>query len=412
MKAFVEAYGCALNVGESREIEAVLAGNGWELVDEPEGCDLAVLATCVVVETTEREMLKRIRELSKVPRLVITGCMATACRERAERIAPNAVFVGPADMEEFTRIMNLEESISRDVALQGSSYAIVPIATGCLGSCAYCITRLARGELRSRPIAKIVESVRMLVSNGPREIQLTAQDTASYGADIGSDLPDLVKRICGIDADFRLRIGMMNPRSALPIVDSLSKTYQHPKVFKFLHLPVQSASDRLLDLMDRRYTVADFENIVAKLREAVPDITLSTDLIVGYPGETKEDHELNLHMISRTRPDIVNVTRFSERPRTKALEQGPAVVGWKAKDRSRELTVLRFKVALENNKACVGRQVRALATEHGKRSSTILRTGEYRQVVVPEVLELGKYFDLVVRRATATYLVGSRTGPR
>ena len=412
MKAFVEAYGCALNFGESREIEAVLAGNGWELVDEAEDCDLAVLATCVVIETTERAMLKRISELSKAPRLVITGCMATTCREKAERIAPNAVFVPPADMNEFTRVVGLGECASRDVALQGDSYGIVPIATGCLGNCAYCITRLARGELRSRPPSRILASVRLLASNGPREIQLTAQDTASYGADIGSDLPSLVKKICDIDADFRLRTGMMNPRSALPMVEALGKMYRHPKVFKFLHLPVQSASDRLLSLMNRGYTVANFEDIVARLREMVPGISFSTDLIVGYPGETEEDQELNLHMISRTRPDIVNVTRFSARPRTKALEQGPAVVGRKAKDRSRELTALRFKVALENNNAWVGRHVRALATERGKGRSTILRTDEYRQVVVPEVLGLGKYYDIALRRATATYLVGSRTDAR
>jgi MiaB-like tRNA modifying enzyme len=338
--------------------------------------------------------------------------MATACREKAERIAPNAAFVGPADMRAFTSLIGLEDRVSPEVALQGSSYGIVPIATGCLGSCAYCITKLARGGLRSRPVEKVVGSVRTLVSRGPREIQLTAQDTASYGSDIGRNLHGLVGEICAIDADFRLRIGMMNPRTALPMTDALGRMYQHPKVFKFLHLPVQSGSDRLLESMDRGYTVADFEDIVNAIRKVVPGMSLSTDLIVGYPGETSEDHELNLKVIASTRPDIVNVTKFSPRPRTKALDQGPAVVGWKAKDRSREISEIRFKVALENNRAWVGREARALATERGKGKSTILRTDEYKQVVVPEVLTLGKYFDVRIRRATATYLVGSRTGIR
>ncbi|MCU0852233.1 MAG: tRNA (N(6)-L-threonylcarbamoyladenosine(37)-C(2))-methylthiotransferase, partial [Thermoplasmata archaeon] len=329
-----------------------------------------------------------------------------------ERVAPKAAFVGPADMRSFMGLVGLGDCVSPEVALQGPSYGIVPIATGCRGNCAYCITKLARGELRSRPPAKIVESVRTLVSRGPREIQLTAQDTASYGADVGGDLPSLVRDICSIDADFRLRIGMMNPKTALPLVDALGRMYQDPKVFKFLHLPVQSGSDRILESMDRGYTAADFEDIVNAIRKDVPDMTLSTDLIVGYPGETSEDHELNLRLIASTRPDIVNVTKFSPRPRTKALDQGPAVVGWKAKDRSREITVLRFKVALENNKAQIGKEFRALATERGKRESTILRTDEYRQIVVPEALELGKYFDVRVRRATATYLVGSRMEAR
>ena len=409
MKAYVEAYGCTLNFGESREVEELLVSRGWDIVNEPSNCDLAVLVTCVVIETTERAMLKRVKELSRVPELVITGCMATASREKAEHIAPNAKFVAPGDLAGLGRLVGggVGEAVS---PAPRDSYSIVPIASGCRGKCSYCITRFARGELRSRPSARILEAIERAASKGPREIQLTAQDTASYGADIGSDLPSLVESACRSPLDFRLRIGMMNPKSALPLAERLAGMYLDAKVFKFLHLPIQSASDRILEDMGRGYSVDDFRSIVGRVRAKVPDITLSTDLIVGYPGEDEDDHELNLKIISEMKPDIVNVTRFSPRPGTKAAKAKRQVVGWKAKDRSREVTKLRFKVALDGNRAWIGRNLKALSTEAGKRGTTILRSDEYKQIVVPEVLPLGRYFDLEITQVTPTYLQGMRVG--
>ena len=410
MKAYVEAYGCTLNFGESREIEDLLVENGWEIVDDPAKSDLAVLATCVVIETTERAMLKRIAELSKTPKLVITGCMATACRERVQRISPSAAFVAPGDLESFSRFIESYGTRKTSKAKDRESYSIVPIATGCKGTCSYCITRIARGELKSRSPARIIDAVKRAAGPGPREIQLTAQDTAAYGCDIGTDLPTMVGEVCRVPLDFRLRVGMMNPRSVLPKLDHIAGMYLEPKVFKFLHLPLQSASDRLLEHMERGYDVDDFRAIIRSIRGRVPLVTVSTDLIVGYPGESEEDHRENLSMISELRPDIVNVTRFSSRPGTKAAAAEGRVVGWKAKDRSRELTQLRFAVASERNKAWIGRTLVALSTEEGKNKSTILRNDEYKQVVVPESLVLGRYYKVKVVDATPTYLIGARAG--
>lgn len=411
MRAYVEAYGCTLNYGESREIEDLLASRGWILSNTPEGCDLVVIATCVVIETTERAMLKRLAELRSAPRLIVTGCMATACKEKAEAVVPGASFVSPGDIDAVALLIEdarlgqtLRQPPERD------SYGIVPIAKGCLGDCAYCITKIARGDLCSRATSGIVDSVKRLVSSGPIEVQLTGQDTAAYGLDIGTDLPSLVKKICSVPADFRLRIGMMNPRSALPIVHQLSEVYKEPKVFKFLHLPVQSASDDILRDMGRGYKIADFRRIVEVMRAAVPDVTLSTDIIAGYPGESEEDHQANLELIREVAPDIVNVTRFSPRPGTKAAEEPGRVVGWKAKQRSREITALRFRVALDKNRKLVGRLVTALATERGKQGTTIMRTDEYKQVVVPEELGLKRFYELEIVGATPTYLRGKRTG--
>lgn len=411
MKAHVEAYGCTLNHGESREIEDLLSSRGWEISDEADGCDLVVIATCVVIDTTERAMLKRLAELRDSPKLIVTGCMATACRDKAEAAAPRAILVPPGDIDAVSSIVG--ETVGAEPRRSSSdrhACGIVPIATGCLGDCAYCITKLARGELASRQLSEIVASVRRLVVSGPREIQLTAQDTAAYGKDIGTDLSSLVRDVCSVQGDFRLRIGMMTPRSALPMLEQTVSMYGQQKVFKFLHLPVQSASDRLLGRMQRGYVLADFKRIVEVVRDAVPELTLSTDLIVGYPSEGEEDHEANLDLIREMRPDIVNVTRFSPRPGTIAAEQDGQVVGWKAKRRSREITELRFRVALERNRLWLGRRVRALATERGKPGTTILRTDEYKQAVVAEDLGLGRYYEIDITEATPTYLRAKRAG--
>jgi threonylcarbamoyladenosine tRNA methylthiotransferase CDKAL1 len=410
MKAYVEAYGCTLNFGESREIEDFLSSKGWDLVSEPDDSDLVILATCVVIETTERAMLKRVKALSGSRRLIITGCMATACREKAEQLAPHALFFAPGDIESLSRMIDGTTMLQPTRERERESYGIVPIATGCRGTCSYCITRLARGELRSRLPARILDAVRKEASRGSKEIQLTAQDTAAYGCDIGTDLPALVDEICRVPLDFRLRIGMMNPKSALQAKERIAEMYLQKKVFKFLHLPVQSASDRLLEHMERGYNVDDFRSIVERVRGRVPRLTLSTDLIVGYPGETDSDHRRNLSFVSELRPDIVNVTRFSARPGTKAASSGGRVVGWRAKDRSREITDLRFKVAEDRNRIWVGEVVTALSTEKGKGKSTILRNDEYKQIVVPEMLPLGRYFEVTIKDATPTYLVGERIG--
>jgi len=406
MRAYVEAYGCTLNFGESREIEELLSGRGWELCSSPSGSDLVVLVTCVVIDATERAMLRRIKELSAAPTIIITGCMATACREKALRACPHALLVPPGDLGAISDIVDGAGVGPGRASVARDSYSIVPIATGCRGMCSYCITRLARGALRSRPLERISEAVSRAAADGPLEIQLTAQDTAAYGADIGTDLPALVHHLCRLPADFRLRIGMMNPGSAYPLIDAIAGAYREPKVFKFLHLPVQSGSDAVLADMERGYTVREFEEAVARMRDAVPDLTLSTDIIVGYPGETDDDHRENVELVNRLMPDIVNVTRFSPRPGTRAADDPRQVVGWMAKERSRELTVARFAVALERNRAWLGRRVTALATERGKRGSTILRTDQYKQVVVPRELPLRRYYDVTITDATPTYLAG------
>lgn len=408
MRAHIESYGCTLNCGEAREIEDLLASRGWELVGADDDFDLAMLATCAVVQKTERRMFERIGELASARRLIITGCMANLpMKERVHAIAPQAEFLAPGDLDGLKSLLGPSED--RSPLPRRSSFAIVPISSGCLGQCSYCITRLARGDLRSRPPERVVGSVEKAVAEGPpREVRLSAQDAAAYGHDIGTDLPSLVKSVCSVPGDFKVRVGMMNPRTAMSLTDGLASMYREPKVFKFLHLPVQSGSDRILESMKRGYSVADFRRIVRTVRREVPDVSLSTDLIVGYPGEGDEDHKANLALISEFEPDIVNVTRFSPRPGTVAAAVGDRPPGGLVKERSREITRLRFGIALKRNRRWVGEKVAVLATERGKGMTTLVRTDLYQQIVLKEEIPLGSRHSVRITGATPTYLTGIR----
>jgi len=409
VKAYLESYGCALNRGEAMEFESALRSAGWEISDSPEEANLNVLVTCAVIETTELEMIRRSRFLNSLGRpLIVAGCMSTAMRGRVEEAAPSARFVAPDSLSELCGIAGITDSSAwTPEPWPGTFCHTIPIASGCLGACAYCITKAARGELRSRHPNSVIDEInRIDFTQGSKEIQLTAQDTASYGRDIGSSLPVLIRAVASLDLPSKVRVGMMNPRNALTILDGLVRSYSDHHLFKFLHLPVQSGSDRILEEMGRGYTVADFMTIVGRFREEYPGLTLSTDLIVGYPGETDEDHNLNIELIKSAQPDIVNITRFSLRPGTKAERAAGRVPGAIAKNRSREMTDLRFSISLSKNEKKVGKEFKVTVTEKGTGNTMIGRTDNYEQVILPDRLQLGSVLDIEIMGYSPIHLIG------
>jgi MiaB-like tRNA modifying enzyme len=197
--------------------------------------------------------------------------------------------------------------------------SIVEIASGCLSECSFCQTKLAKGTLRSYRIGNIINQVKSDLSTGSHEIWLTSTDNGCYGKDIGTNLVELLERIDEIEGDFKVRVGMMNPMYLKDMIKDLIDIYSNSdKIYKFIHIPVQSGSEKVLRKMKRGHTAKTFKDIVKQLRERIPDMTIATDIITGYPEETDEDFELTLKMIKETEPDIVNSSRFSPRPGTLA----------------------------------------------------------------------------------------------
>jgi threonylcarbamoyladenosine tRNA methylthiotransferase CDKAL1 len=401
MKVYIETYGCTANEADSSAMSEAIILSGGEIVDSPADADTVIVNTCAVTEHTSRAMLKAIgRHQGK--RVIVAGCMAATQAdmldgfERAE--APGA---GPV-----IGLLGLTGDDRMPLTLSGRT-AIVKIAEGCRGQCSYCIVRRARGDLRSRSPGEIMAAVRRAVRAGAAEIFLTAQDTGAYGLDIDERLPELIAQVNDVPGDFKVRIGMMNPFSVADIVPEMIDALRLPRIYRFAHIPVQSGSDRILGLMNRHYTGREYASLIGRLRDCIPDITFSTDYIVGFPTETDADFRLTMESLRQCRPLKVNITRFSARPGTPAATM-PGVPGPAIRTRSRELTSLHHEITSAYMRAATGSVRQALVTEKGKPGTVVARDDSYNMVVIPEDLSLGTTVAVEITGSATTYMFGRR----
>ena len=408
MKYFVESYGCTMNFGEGRALSEDMASLGHVEVFSAEEADIVIVNTCTVVETTEKKMISRISELKKMGKeVIVTGCMAKVQPQRILVRLPSSIILPPREYDRFSTLVASKYGVAGPASeIRSTPDAIIPIAQGCLGNCTYCITKHARGRLSSYSAESILERFDKSLESGAKEILVTAQDTACYGFDIGTDLPALISRMLEREGDYRIRIGMMNPKGLERIAGGLSETMRDGRVYRFLHVPVQSGSDAILRSMRRGYTVEEFESTIESFRGEIPDVSIATDVITGFPGETEEDHLATMALIERLKADTLNITRFSPRPGTEAKDM-PQVHGGISKRRSTELTDLKNRVEYEVNSRLVGKTFSALATEW--KEGTILRTDAYRPIVVPDEIPLGTRAEVTVTDCRSTYLIGQLT---
>jgi len=401
---YLETYGCTLNQSESEELTLNLKGH--RVVESPEDAQVLVLNTCMVIEATEKKILRRIdilyHQLGERT-LILTGCMAGPFGDRLQASYPELKSMRISGVASY---IDAHFSCSATVEPRPNITAKVKIAQGCVGSCSYCIVKCIRGPVKSRTIEAIIRDVERRVQNGARQIFLTAQDGGAYGLDRGYRLPDLLEALCEIEYDFKLRVGMMNVSSILDIASDLLKTFNHPRAYRFVHLPVQSGSDRILELMERGHTVSDFKRIVSSFRHELSDVTLSTDFIVGFPSETAKDFKATLDLLREAAPLKVNITRFSRREGTQAFFLRP-VNGAVQKDRSRMLAMEHHRIARQRNCECIGESYTALAVERAKKGSTVLYNDNYRPIVVLRELPLGRTYMVRITGVTSTYLIGS-----
>ncbi len=398
-RVYVKTFGCTHNVADTQKLCEVLRHQGCTIEADPAAADAIVVNTCTVIEATERKVLKTLRAFAGRP-LYVTGCMP-AVQMEAVAASCNPVVIDPGDIEDAYR---------RVRSVPPGPVAIIQVGQGCLGACTYCITRRARGRLTSYPRGEILARVAASACRGAVEIRLTGQDLGAWGRDCGSDLASLLGGISGIRGDFQVRVGMMNPVTLLPIVDRVVDAFRHPKVFSFLHLPIQSGSDRILRFMGRGYRVEDAEAIIAAFRRAIPEVCLTTDLICGFPGETEEDFEESLGLVSRIRPDKVNITRYSARPGTPAARMKGMPDRFR-KDRSRRLLAHAGTILGQVNAPWVGRVVPVTVTEHIRAGSSMARTHEYRAVVLARELVPGFRGAARITAHRGYYFTGDLVGP-
>ncbi|ELK54647.1 MiaB-like tRNA modifying enzyme, archaeal-type [Haloferax sp. BAB-2207] len=388
----IETYGCTSNRGESRAIESALRDAGHYRVDGPEEADVAIMNTCTVVEKTERNMLRRAKELAaETADLIITGCMALAQGNDFREEGIDAQILHWDDVP--TAVTNGEcptPGPGVEPVLDGV-VGILPIARGCMSNCSYCITKFATGRVDSPSVDENVEKARALVHAGAKELRITGQDTGVYGWDKGDrKLPELLDRICTeIDGEFRVRVGMANPGGVHGIREELAAVFaRHDKLYNFIHAPVQSGSDEVLEHMRRQHRVDKFREIVETFDRELDYWTLSTDFIVGYPTETDADHERSMELLREVRPEKVNVTRFSKRPGTDAADL-KGLGGTLKKERSKEMSEAKMDIVAAAYDEMVGTERDVLVVEEGTGDSVKCRDEAYRQIIVQNATEHG-----------------------
>ena len=396
-----------MNYGEGAQLSEHMSRMGHEEVSSAKDADIVILNTCTVVDTTEKKMIKRMSELRKSGKeVVVTGCMAKVQANRVSIRLPGSLIIPPEDYSDFTTLISQRYDMGcSSYAPIGNGSNIIPISQGCLGNCYYCITKFARGSLLSYEQEDLVERFNKALDHGHKEILITAQDTGCYGIDIDTDLPSLLSRMLERDGEYRIRIGMMNPNSLEPILDRLMDVMMDERIYRFLHIPVQSGSDAVLKAMNRQYTKNEFMDLARRMRSRYPDISISTDMISGFPGETDDDHGMSVRLIEELRGDTVNITRFSSRPGTEAASMDP-VHGRISKDRSAELTEVKNRVEYDNNKELIGKRYKAIVTENGKNGTVILRNNNYRPIAIDSSADIGEFVDVEVTGCESTYLIG------
>lgn len=444
----VLSQGCAANFGDGEKIARILSQKSEVTFEFPEAKPEAFYLNVCTVKGNAGAMKLLRKAASTYPGvpIFITGCAPKDFREEAIRAVPKVQFTTLAELEkdplfidylgnaeqDRTRISNRPKSPwsnanglkktgasassaalgVRNVLRESPFVGIVNIEEGCLDACAFCSTHLVKGRLHSFAPQTIVDQVQALVDDGCLEIQLTGQDCACYGFDIGTNLAELTQRILThVNGNYRIRLGMGNPRHVLSYQEALLDCFTDDRIYKFIHIPVQSGSENVLKAMNRRHTARDYATLAHAFTERFRKFTLSTDLIVGYPGETAEDFNDTLKLLKETRPTVCNITRFVARPGTVAahletskpthpqsakksahleasnsarLAPAPLAIPDDIKhERSAILAEAFQHIALENNCEWIGDECTVVTEKPGYRAgTTIARNEAYRPVAL------------------------------
>ena len=333
-RIYIKTFGCSHNASDSEYMAGILSSQGYEIVPSLELSDLTIINSCTVKSPSQAAFLNSvIKSKNFNKKLVVGGCVP-----QAERNLPgleNVSIVGVSQIDKIDYIVEktLEGNVVRFLSnkslpslllpkIRRNKYIeIIPISQGCLGSCTYCKTKQARGKLISYPIPHIVQACKHAWENNAKELWITSEDTGVYGRDIGTNLPNLLIEILKeIPSDVMIRIGMANPPYILENVNNMIKVLNHPNVYSFIHIPVQSGSNAVLDKMLREYTIEEFSFLCDKFIEGVPNITIATDIICGFPTETKENFEETLNLVEKYKFPVINISQFYPRPGTVAAK--------------------------------------------------------------------------------------------
>jgi tRNA-2-methylthio-N6-dimethylallyladenosine synthase len=429
---FVETWGCQMNVLDSQHLSGILKARGLAPVAAVEEADLALLNTCAVREKAVQKVLSRLGELRAArqrggrPRLVgLCGCVGEQEGAAMLSRSPALAFIlGPGRMAQLGGALDAVAAGDRP-ALTGfgetldydhqlidrgpEARQLVTVIHGCNQRCTFCVVPNTRGPEASRPLCEVAQEVAALARAGGREITLLGQTVNAYRCpETGADFGDLLAAVTGIAELWKVQFVTSHPKFFTQrIVEKIS---QLPRLGSYLHLPFQAGSDAVLKRMRRGYTRAGYLEVVGRLREAIPGVTLSTDVIVGFPGETEADFQQTLSLLDEVRFGQLYGFVFSPRPRTAAARHPHQVLPTEAQERLERLFSLQDAIQLDINRRLIGSRVELLVDRPAKRGAGIWqgRGADNRVVNFPvwEGIRAGDLATLTITGATAHSLLG------
>ena len=432
-KAYVETYGCQQNEADSQTLRGLLSQCGYEIAQEAEGADVVIMNTCAIREHAEQRVFGHLGALTHTKRrhpeqkIFLCGCMAgqTEVVERIRKSYPhvNGVF-STHHLWQFPELLyRVLTEKKRQFFVQDEAGSIaeglpmlrdntlkswVSIMYGCNNFCTYCIVPYVRGRERSRKPQDILEECKALIASGCKEITLLGQNVNSYGKDLdcGVDFADLLAQIASLDGDFLLRFMTSHPRDAsTKLFDTMAR---YPKIAKQLHLPFQSGSSRVLKAMNRHYDRETYLSKVEYAKKVMPDLVLTSDVIVGFPGETEEDFQETMSLIRQVRYDALFTFIFSPRPGTPAAKmEDPTPAGEKNR-RFDELCALQNSISEKLHRAYVGKTMRCLVDGQEDGDLLTARTEGGRLVrFAGDPALIGSYQNLEITGSTTWSLTGT-----
>ena len=440
-KLYIETYGCQMNVADSEVVASVMQMAGYETTEELDEADAVFLNTCSIRDNAEQKIYHRLDALDAIKRqrqransqqltangliIGVLGCMAERVKDDLLENHHCDLVAGPdsymslpdliAQAELGHKAINIELSTTetyRDVVpqrLHGAKISgFVSIMRGCNNFCHYCIVPYTRGRERSRDVESILREVRDLRDRGFKEVTLLGQNVNSYHGNDGTSFPQLLRKVAEEAPEMRIRFTTSHPKDMSD--ETLRVVAEVPNVCKHIHLPVQSGSDRILKLMNRKYTREWYLDRVAAIRRIIPDCGLSTDIFVGYHSETEEDHQLSLSLMREVGYDSAFMFKYSERPGTYASKHLPDDIADEEKIRRlNELIALQTEISAQQNKKDEGKEFDVLLEAFSKRSREQLmgRTEQNKAVVVNKGSHhIGETVRVRITGSTSATLLG------
>lgn len=426
---YIETYGCQMNVADTEIVLGILKKQGYDVTDKPENADVILLNTCSIRDNAEQRIYGRLGNLKTLkqnkPDLVlgILGCMAERLRkDLIEEKKIVDLVVGPDEYRRLPEYIDVAFNGDKGIGVKLSrteTYddiephredglnAWISVMRGCDKFCTFCVVPFTRGRERSRSLQSIISELENLSERGFKDVSLLGQNVNSY-YDENFDFADLLSASAKVDRSMRIRFTTSHPQD---LSDKLLYTIaEHPNLCSYIHLPVQSGSNRILELMNRTYTIEHYLNLIEKAKKVIPDVSFSTDIISGFPTETWEDHFATLEVMKQVRYDGAYMFKYSPREGTKAYKMNDDVPDDVKTKRLQEIIDLQQQISFEKNQELIGREEIVLVEGFSKKSNDFLsgRTDSNKVVIVPlnDKINVSDYIKVKINKATSGTLFG------